>query len=143
MNKMREILFKAIRVDNKEWIFGSYVGSGDRHYITNSIHIMEREIENEEEFEEKGIPPIFSDGLKLGIFHLVDGNTVCQFTGSYDADEDKIFENDILFGSGREWVVKFINGSFYLEDTTYKINLAFIDIDLRNFVIVGNSLVVS
>ncbi len=70
MNNMREILFKAKRLDNGKWVEGYYVCSFQKHYIF--------------QFNECGF-----------ISHIVDQNTLCQYTGLTDKNDKKIWENDI------------------------------------------------
>lgn len=65
---MREILFKAKRIDNGEWVYGFYM-------------------------DRKG-PEIIEDGT-WGIWE-VDKDTICQYTGLTDKNGNKIWENDIL-----------------------------------------------
>lgn len=83
---MREILFKAKRLDNGEWAYGDLM-----------------------QHEESGrciIGGIFAIG-KYGYidtdYHEVDPETVCQFTGLTDSDGKKVFEGDVLnFGVDNE-----------------------------------------
>lgn len=71
---MREILFKAKRIDNGEWIQGYYYQIWEQGYIlwgmTNNVPNM---IE-------------------------VDSTTLCQYTGFTDKNDKRIWENDILCG---------------------------------------------
>lgn len=81
---MREILFKAKRIDNGEWIEGSLINlDADSGYCY--------------------IVPIFKNASTLPVellivdsMALVDPETICQFTGLYDRYGNKIWENDIL-----------------------------------------------
>ena len=80
---MREILFKAKRLDNGEWVEGYYwTNLFNNHFIR-----------------------IAQD--KSGRFTIVDfeidPDTLCQFTGLTDRNGNKIWENDIVDLSDCEW----------------------------------------
>ena len=71
---MREILFKAKRLDNGKWVEGYYIKrpndpAGEKHYIATVGNCQ---------------------------WYEIDPNTLCQFTGLTDKDGDKIWENDIV-----------------------------------------------
>lgn len=75
---MREILFKAKRKDNGEWVEGQYV------YITNPL-------------TEDGEPIKHLICNGTNIFNdLIDPVTLCQYTGLTDKNDKKIWENDIV-----------------------------------------------
>lgn len=81
---MREILFKAKRIDNGEWIEGSLLNlDSDSGYC----YIVPT-------YETASTLPIKS--LILDRMKLVDPETICQFTGLTDKDGKKIWENDIV-----------------------------------------------
>lgn len=74
----REILFKAKRKDNGEWVEGQYV------YITNPLTE-----------DGKTIRHLICNGTNI-FNDLIDPDTLCQFTGLTDKNGKKIWENDIL-----------------------------------------------
>lgn len=85
---MREILFKAKRKDNGEWVEGLL---WKKKYDSNKIFIscFPDKDDNEEVF-------------------VVDPDTICQYTGLTDKNGRKIWENDIV-----KWIDKLYKVSFY------------------------------
>ena len=73
----REILFKAKRVDNGEWVEGYYQKRYDeigreRHYI------------------------FWCKSHLVWGYEEIDESTLCQFTGLLDKNGRKIFKNDVV-----------------------------------------------
>lgn len=85
---MREILFKAKRIDNGEWVEGYLFDngmSGEKRVFIGKLVIAQYKGTACDKWSIEGID-----------FDEVDPNTICQFTGLCDRYGNKIWENDIL-----------------------------------------------
>lgn len=88
---MREILFKAKRIDNGEWVEGYYVKKYD---LLGKRHLI-----------------LYVDNYVRWVCVEIDPETLCEFTGRCDKNGKRIWENDILMAHLDE---------SYPEDTTYE-----------------------
>lgn len=106
--KIENIKFKAKRLDNGEWVYGSLIrstaGVKERAYIVDNFSSM-------------------SDYSVVGI----DPSTVCIFTGLKDCENQDIYEGDILAEKEcPEFEVGYINCTFaaaYVGDDKFIFNL--------------------
>lgn len=80
---MREILFRAKRMDNKEWVEGLTLQWGGDADIQHKKHLF-----------------LTPNGYSFPL--EVDSETVCEYTGLTDKNGRKIFEND--FVSCRQYI---------------------------------------
>lgn len=123
---MREILFRAKRMDNEKWVEGNYV---EKYDLLGKRHLI-----------------LYVDNYVRWKCVEIVPETLCQFTGLYDKNGKKIWENDILMAHLDE---------SYPEDATYETvewNVAgwvaheanstdrqYLDeFDLKHFEVVGN-----
>lgn len=82
---MREILFKAKRIDNREWIEGNLI---DLDIDSGYCYIVPP-------YKQASTLPIgflIADGMKL-----VDPKTLCQFTGLCDKNGKRVWESDVVW----------------------------------------------
>nr|DAE27907.1 MAG TPA: YopX protein [virus sp. ctDYl1] len=91
---MREILFKAKRIDNGEWVEGYYYKISETTYCFK------------EDYERKPVPEhhyILQErmtdwGLPNQMVQIeIDPKTLCQFTGLCDKNGKRIWENNVVW----------------------------------------------
>lgn len=113
---MREILFKAKRKDNNEWIKGSLI------YDVNEKWYIHKN----------------NCALVIGTYEVIP-ETISQYTGLKDKNDVKIFENDKVkakfYGKDVEGQIGFSNGCFLLWNSCVSDNQLFIFTDIE---VIGN-----
>ncbi len=100
---MREILFKAKRIDNGEWVEGYLFDNGfdgeEKKYFIGGLIIEKYNGTACDEWDITGID-----------FYEIDPETLCQFTGKTDKNGKRIWESDVvwLVYDGKEHIYQIV-----------------------------------
>ena len=117
----KDILYKAKRVDNGEWVCGLPI-------YKNYIRVF-----TEHEYEDE-------DGKKIKYSttkdYQVDPKTMCEFTGLIDKNGNKIFEHDIITVYNSNYSINFKDGGFTVGKSKIPLSLCFATEE--NYVVIGN-----
>lgn len=125
---MREILFKAKRCNDGEWVYGYVTKHPSAIQVGESCPWYLYQ------------PPVDPDD-NGGIFAIYP-DTICQYTGLTDKNGVKIFESDILayryitikgINMEKEYVVQWVDNGFHLSS-----NDGGIDFWPKSFEVIGN-----
>lgn len=118
---MREILFKAKRIDNGEWVEGLVTIMWGQYHIINPM-------------DENTAYPI-------------DTDTICQYTGLTDKNGKRIWENDVVrksdinalgYGRVRNCEVSFDKLGYWLLTTEYGDGYWLGSFDAAQLEVIGN-----
>lgn len=119
---MREILFKAKRIDNGEWIVGSLIQTPYLGSIRSWI--------SSEQEDKARLREISSNQAVWRAFE-VRTDTICQCTGLQDKNGNLIWENDIVntqcgkaivIWDKAEWRIKWIKDTIWRKDLHFWTN---------------------
>ena len=128
---MREILFKAKRIDNDEWVEGYVVRKHGLYFIYSIVN---------------------SESCRQNNYEIIP-ETLCQFTGLCDKNGKRIWENDILMAHLDEFypedvtyeTVEWGVAGWAAHETSNidreygNVDREYLDeFDLKNFEVVGN-----
>lgn len=118
---MRDIRFKAKRLDNAEWV------EGDLYHNVRGFECCIGQQEKDDVY-----------------IYPVDSTTVCQFTGLKDMKDEEIWEHDLLVESSSlvilelKWNSNRCCYSLYIEGTNALVEHNFAEYPVNNYRVLGN-----
>ena len=98
----REILFKAKRIDNGEWVEGFIFEFKNKFYITEMAQTFMTAYYTAES--------VLDFNMRA---YEIKPDTLCQYTGLTDKNDKKIWENDLLGHKLNR--VEFLNGTYCIN----------------------------
>lgn len=98
---MREIKYKGIDIKTNKMIYGSLIQNNDASFI------VERE-------DYSDIGYCYNCDRSYSNQHQVDPDTVSEYTGLNDINENEIYEGDIVIYKNNKFKIKYEIGNFML-----------------------------
>ena len=133
---MREIMFKAKRIDNGKWVEGHLIQSPYMGEVRSWISTPE------DKTRLRAIATYYGDWRAVE----VSTDTICQYTGLNDKNGNKIWENDIMVAhfddiypedESYTQVIWYQNG-FYTKEKRSPDREPLDDFDSQNYTVCGN-----